>query len=142
MYGPEVVAAKTMVAVSTAVKTKRIVETVLAMVIMWEREPRFFKSDRAAWIQIARRFRNLSDVACVTYHDAASGKTKRVYRNFPKLAGEALGQMLMEGLGAFGLHIHRSNEHEMQRVMDARAKATVALTSMPHDVDPLPHSIQ
>jgi len=123
----EVQACEDIVRVAEATPKRRIVETVVAMAVMLETEPRAFRSDDALRCQVARRFRGLSDVHCGSYWNNREGRVKRVYRDPKPKAGEALGQILMQHLGSAGPQIVRSEEAERRRAAEARATMHRAL---------------
>jgi hypothetical protein len=106
-----------------------IVETVSAMVILWEREPHVFKSDRAYWVQIARRVRGLTERHCGTYWNEGQKRTVRVYRDGKATAMELLGRMLVESLGAIGLRIGQLEAAEGQLQENARRSVEAAFAA-------------
>src|SRR5262249_52214427 len=55
-------AAYEVVKLAEEVKPREVVEVTCAMVMMWDLEPCQFRSDRAFWLQLARRVRGLTDV--------------------------------------------------------------------------------
>lgn len=109
--------------VAGEVDADKIAMTCVAMVVMREQHPSRFKSDRAFWVQLARRFRTLTDHHVATYWDNAQGRQKRVYRNPGPRQGEYLGSTLGKTFGAVGLKIaetiHREQEEEKDRVKRA-----------------------
>ena len=60
------------------VKPRQVVEVATAMVMMWEMEPRQFRSDRAFWIQLARRVRGVTDMNFGERWDNAAGTGEAV----------------------------------------------------------------
>jgi hypothetical protein len=127
MVRNEVQAAQVLVSVAEAAPARRIIETVAGMWMLAKCEPRAFRSDRAVWIQTARRFRNLSDVSVEKHWNAKEGRLKRTYRNFPPHAGESLGKMLLTGIGVIGAHVLKGEEEEAKRLFDAKRSAQAAL---------------
>lgn len=123
----EVQAADDLVRVAKDVPARRIVETLLAVAVMQEAEPRAFKSDRAFWCQAARRFRGLSDLHVGSYWNHQQGRVKRVYRDPKPRAAEALGHMLMQSLGPVGHRIMASVNAEHERRANAMADLAIAL---------------
>ncbi len=126
-FGHEVQAANDLVKVAGDVPVRRVVETVVAMCVMQEYEPRTFKTDAAFWCQVARRFRGLSDVHVGSYWDNTQGRVKRVYRDPKPQAGIALGRMLVRSLGPVGHRIILTEQAARQRVADARHALAKAL---------------
>jgi hypothetical protein len=89
------------------VKPVDVVETVLAMYLMLEQEPRRFRSDDGFRFQLARRMRALTDVNAGTWYDHTSRRVKRVYRDTAPKTTAYIGELLAEVFGASGLHIAR-----------------------------------
>jgi hypothetical protein len=92
------------------------------MVLMQEREPRAFKSDRAFWVQTSRRFRGLGTRHAVKYL-GKGGRVHRVYRDPNQQAAVTLGRWLVEAVGVLGINIHRAATAEL----DAQAQALAAV---------------
>src|SRR5262249_37762005 len=75
----ERIAAREVVKLAEHVEPREVVETVLAMFMLEQDQPRRFRSDPAFRTQLVRRTRGLSEVNAGTWYDAATGKTKRAY---------------------------------------------------------------
>jgi len=119
--------------VAKRVKPQTLIETVIAIFIMQEYEPRRFRSDRAFRFQLARRVRRLTDVNAGEYWDHVTGKVKRVYRDLAPRATEGFVRIVIEAIGGPALYlaqraIEAANERaerelrERQRLSDALAE--------------------
>jgi hypothetical protein len=87
------------------------VEVVAAMVIMEIMDPRWFKTDQAFWIQLARRVRSLTDL-----HVAEGWDNKRLrYHEFSPKAAIFLGHWLATAFGAGGQGIAKAEQAERDR---------------------------
>ncbi len=104
------------------VKPSEVVETVLALYLMAEQDPRRFRSDDAFRFQLARRVRALTDVNRGTWYDHTSRRVKRVYRDTAPRTSDYLGQLLCEHLGPAGLYVARL-EQALSEAKKEKAKA-------------------
>ena len=107
------------------VKPVEVVETVLAVYLMLEQEPRRFRSDDGFRFQLARRVRALTEVNQGTWYDHRTQRVKRVYRDTAPKTTAFLGELLAETLGAAGLHVARLE----QARSDAKQQEAEALWS-------------
>lgn len=105
--------------VADTAEPRLVVETILAMAFLLMDQPRVFKSDRAFRIQLARRFRALTDLHCGSWWNETTGKVHRAYRDFPPRAAEVLGRHLMETIGKAGVVIWREIERDRQAQAEA-----------------------
>lgn len=105
--------------VAADVEAKDVVEVVAGMCLMEEGDRRRFRSDDAFRVQVARRFRGLTETNAGCYWDQAEGRMKRVYRDPSPRVSVMLGQVLVERLGVVGVYVHRARERddEARRVM-------------------------
>jgi hypothetical protein len=111
-------AAHEVIKLNAAVKPREIVETVLALFMLHQDQPRRIRSDQAFRTQLVRRTRGLSDVNAGTWFDAASGRTKRAYRELTPRATATLGQWFADAFGGSGLHLaklERDDQEARQR---------------------------
>jgi hypothetical protein len=98
--------------VAETAEARVVIETVLAMAFLLEDQPTVFKSDRAFRVQLAWRFRALTDLHCGAWWNPNTGRVHRAYREFPPRAAEFLGRFLMETIGKAGVAIWREMERE------------------------------
>ena len=92
------------------------IETVIAVYVMQEIEPRRFRSGRAFRFQLVRRLRRLTDVNVGEYWDQTAGRTKRVYRDLPPRVTEVFARIVTETIGGPCMHL-------AQRAIGGREKA-------------------
>lgn len=100
-------AAQEIVKLTTSVEPKEAIETVLAMVMMWDQEPRRFRSDAGFQSQLVRRVRALADMNIGVYFDDSSGRAKRVYRDLPPRVVKTMADWIIKVLGGPALQIAR-----------------------------------
>ncbi|WP_164729813.1 hypothetical protein [Rhodomicrobium lacus] len=112
------------------VPARTVVETTLAMVVLWELEPHAFVSDEAFWVQLARRVRALTDMNYGERYVHTTGRVKRTYRDLSLRASILMGRWLAETLGIGGLHIARLEKEEADRQSSERQKLHVALQEL------------
>jgi len=123
----EAAAASEFARVVESVPARSVIETVAAVVILREREPRAFKSDKAAFMQTARRFRSLSRETKRRYVGRRDGRVKTVTRDLHSQSATALGRMLHEALGVIGVKIMQAVDAEHNQRGETRAAAYFAL---------------
>jgi len=108
-------AAHEVIKLADDVKPRQVVEVATAMVMMWELEPRQFRSDRAFWIQLARRVRGVTDINFGERWDNVRGRVRRCYRELTPKASLILGHWLAETLGVGGQHLARLHRAELEK---------------------------
>jgi hypothetical protein len=111
----ERLAAQEIVKVAQEVKPREVVEVTAAMVVMWTMEPRRFGSDRAFWMQLARRVRGLTDLHIGERWDNVRQRVRRCYREMNPRTAVIMGQWLATTLGVGGQHIARIEQAERDR---------------------------
>lgn len=118
-------AARAVVKLAESVEARDIVRTVLAMYVMEGSEGRRFVDDRAFQFQLVRRVRLLAEVNVGRYHNHATGKTKRVYRDLAPRIVICLAKWLVEFFGSAGVWIAKlekdQNEAEQREREDVKA---------------------
>jgi hypothetical protein len=112
------------------VKPREVVEVTAAMVMILELEPRQFRSDRAFWIQLARRVRGITDVNFGERWDNLRGRVRRCYREVTPRASEILGRWLAETLGVGGQHIARVQKTEWEKKANETRELREALAKL------------
>ncbi|HEY7552925.1 MAG TPA: hypothetical protein VH913_25810 [Hyphomicrobiaceae bacterium] len=123
-------AACEVVKLAADVKPRAIVEVTAAMVMMQELDPRALRSDRAFWVQLARRVRALTDLHIGERWDNIRGRVRRCYRELNPRAAVVLGRWLAETLGVGGLHIARLHLAERQKQAEERQQLHDALARL------------
>jgi hypothetical protein len=111
----ERVAAEEIVKLHANLSTREIVQTVLAMFVLLEVDPRRFRGDAAFRAQLVRRVRGLTELNAATYNDKDTGRPKRVYRELPPRASVVMGEWLATALGGAGLHLARLEQEDAER---------------------------
>jgi len=126
----EVRAAYELLKVGQHVELRPILETVLALYLLQDADPRRFRSDEAFLFQLVRRIRGLTHVNAGEYHDHISGKTKRVYRDLPPRVVRSIGHLLAHVFGLAGVYfaqLERKDEEADRKAKETYAQALVAL---------------
>jgi hypothetical protein len=126
----ELLAAQEVVKLSGDVQPRQVVEVTAAMVMMQELEPRRFRSDRAFWIQLARRVRGLTDLNYGEGWDNTRGRVRRSYREFTPRAAQVLGHWLAVALGVGGQHLVRLERADREKKAKERQELHDALSSL------------
>lgn len=98
-------AARQVDAIAGTVPPAVVVETCLAMVLLWSDAPQRFRSDLAFSHQLARRVRGLTDVHAGTYWNAKTQRTGRVYRDVPPRTTLVLAVWLREAFDKAGVQL-------------------------------------
>jgi hypothetical protein len=114
---------------SQHVEANDVIDVLMAMYLLQDARPKSFKSDVAFVHQIVRRVRGLTEVNAGSWFDHSTGRVKRVYRELSPRTAVEMGALLVQALGAGGLHMvkleHRDRDrkkaeaHELHRAMDA-----------------------
>jgi hypothetical protein len=112
------------------VAPRAVVEVTVAMVMMRELELRQFRSDRAFWMQVARRVRGITDLNFGERWDHARGRVRRCYRDLTPRASLILGQWLVETLGVGGQHLARLQQVEWERASKERRELHESLSKL------------
>jgi hypothetical protein len=100
---------------------------VAAMFALRDSDPRLFVSDDAFRVQLARRFRAISDVNVAVTWSQADRKSKRVYRDASSRRLISLGQFLSVALGALSMTIGAAMAEEADRKAQERREAFEAV---------------
>jgi hypothetical protein len=127
-YIPNFEAACDIVKLGEHVAPEAVVETVLAMYLMLDAEPRRFRSDEAFRAQLVRRVRGLSEVSAGTWFDYRSGGVRRTYRELRPRTSEVFGEWLTAFLGGPGVYLAKlerqaaERAEEEQRILEKQLK--------------------
>jgi hypothetical protein len=97
------------------VEPRTVVETVLAMYLMLDQDPRRFRSDQSFRFQLVRRVRGLTDVNAGQWYDHGSGRVKRAYRDLPPRTAKFLGTMLAKTLGGAGVYLANLERKQLEQ---------------------------
>jgi hypothetical protein len=112
------------------VPPRQVVETVLAVIMMLELEPRRFRTDRAFKTQLVRLVRAQTDVKFGEKWDSATSKVKRWYKELPPKATAIMGQWLIDALGAAALRVARLERTEMEQAAGEKQALQKALSEL------------
>lgn len=91
-----------LIKLSSAVRAEHVIETVLALYLLQDAEPRRIKSDAAFLTQMVRRVRGLTQLNAGTWTDG-TGKAKSAYREVSPKVVECLGMKLARAFGPVGV---------------------------------------
>jgi hypothetical protein len=103
--------------IAKGVQPRDLIETVLAMYVMQDQEPRRFKGDQAFTTQLVRRVRGLTRLNADSWIDTKTGKRKLVYRDLNQRTVTVMGGWIAEALGPAGLMFARleRKDHEKKQ---------------------------
>lgn len=107
-------AAAEILKLSTGVDARAVMETVFALYLLQDVDPRRFRSDDAFRAQLVRRVRGLAEGNARSWVDPATGKSKRAYVELTPKASASLSSWLVEALGGIGLHLARLQERDRE----------------------------
>lgn len=115
--GPAREAARELVKLGLALDAMDAVETVLAMYLMADAEPRRFAGHEGFLAQLVRRLRGLTTLNASTYLNPTTGREVRVYREMSPRAVRYMAGWIVEALGIIGLRFAKLDreDHEAQR---------------------------
>lgn len=118
------IAALELVKLSNAVEPEEVIETVLAMYLLQDQEPRKIKGDKAFLTQMVRRVRGLTMLNAGIYSKGSTGKTKTAYKELSPKAAEVLGRKLATAFGPAGLVLatleRKDHEKRLQELTEYR----------------------
>jgi hypothetical protein len=123
-------AAEEVIKVGEAATPRDVVETVLAVFVMQELDPRRFRSDPGFRFQLVRRLRALADVNAGQRYDHRSGKVRRVYRELTPRAVATIGQWLADTFGGPGIQLARLEVRDIEKVTQERQELHSALSEL------------
>jgi len=109
---------------------RTVFETVMALYLIQEQNPRRFVSDRAFRFQLVRRCRGLTTVNAGEYYDHETRKVKRVYREMPPRATEVFAGIIVGTFGGAALALARRVSQAQEEKQQQAAKLARALEQM------------
>jgi len=98
-------AAAELVRVAETAQPRQIIATLVAMAILQAQQPGVFRTDKAAYVQTARRFRSLSKSSRRVCWSACTGTHKTRITDIRSDVAVALGRLLKESMGAIAHYI-------------------------------------
>lgn len=126
----ERLAASAVLKLAPHVEPHAVVETVLAMYLMQDQEPRRFRSDAAFQVQLVRRVMRLSEVSADEWPDRSTGRIRRTYRDFAPGAANVIGRWLAEAIGLAGLHVAKLELADAEKARQDKAEFHKALAGL------------
>lgn len=99
VHWPTTQAARALLQATKEAAFEEVLETVAALVLLRDTNPRRFRSDEAFNVQLARAVRRLGTTAVAWGWDQKAGKSRGVYRTFPRRSSLALAEMVLEAIG-------------------------------------------
>jgi hypothetical protein len=108
-----------MLRIGNNVEPRDVIETVLAMYVMQDQEPRRFKSDQAFRTQLVRRVRGLTRLNADAWTDAKTGQRKLVYRDLGQRTVTIMGGWIAEALGPAGIMFARLERKDHAKEQEA-----------------------
>ena len=122
-YRYENIAAQEVVKLAADVEARQIIETICAVYLMQDDQPRRFRSDNAFRAQLCRRVRSLTECNCGFWYNHTTGQMKRAYREIPPKAIVLFSRWLEEAVGIVGLHLAKLERDEAE----ARSRRNTAM---------------
>ncbi len=129
-YMPDVKAAHHVRSLSGAVVPAVVVQTILAMYLLQDDQPRLFRDDRAFDFQMVRRVRLLAPSAAGSYFDHRTGRSKKVYKDVPSRVTEILAASFKAVIGGTGVHLAGLERRDAEEKVKARDQFRQALGAL------------
>ena len=107
-----------------------VIDTALAMFLLWEQSPHRFLSDKAFNFQLARRVRGLAEANSGSHYSAKEGRIKRTYKDTPPRVLDCLAESLKVAFGVAGLRLAELERLDEQKLADKKLELTAALKEM------------
>jgi len=129
-YRYERIAAQEVAKLAADVEAREVIETICALYLMQDDQPRRFRSDDAFRFQLARRLRSLTECNCGFWHDHRTGQMKRAYHDIPPKAVALFSQWVGQSIGVIGIHLaklERDEEEARRQNINAMHEAIAAL---------------
>jgi hypothetical protein len=97
------------------VSPEKVIETVLAIYLMQDRDPRRFRSDKAFWTQLVRRVRGLTKANAGVWPNGETGKPKIAYSVLDPGTTGTLAAWIVEALGVAGVWLVNLERQEKEQ---------------------------
>lgn len=125
------IAAQQVIAINKAAQPDSVVNHALAMVWLWNEEPRAFTSDDAFRAQMARRIRLLAPrLSKGTYWNDKLKRVSTVVQELPPKVALPLGQQLIELFGPAGIRLAQLERERVPPEEAAKRKLRAALEEL------------
>lgn len=108
-------AARELVKLGIHVPAQEIVDTVLAMYLMQEYEPRRFRSDEAFDCQLVRRIRGLTTLSRGAWTNPNTGKVHTATLELEPRTAEAMAMYVKQALGGAGVRLAALERNDEER---------------------------
>jgi len=107
-----------------------VIDTALAMFLLFEQSPHRFMSDKAFNFQLARRVRGLAEANSVSHYSATEGRIKRTYRDTPPRVLDCLAESLKVAFGVAGMRLAELEKKEVEGLKAEKQQLHDALKDM------------
>jgi hypothetical protein len=107
-----------------------VIDTALAMFLLWEQSTLRFMSDKAFNFQLARRIRGLAEANSGSHYSATEGRIKRTYRDTPPRVLDCLAGSLKVAFGVAGMRLAELEKIDKQKMTDKKLELSAALKEM------------
>jgi hypothetical protein len=107
-----------------------VINTALAMFLLWEQSPSRFMSDKAFNFQLARRVRGLAEANAGSHWSAKEGRIKRTYKDTPPRVLECLAESLKVAFGVAGMRLAELEKNDVEGLKAERQQLINALKEM------------
>lgn len=116
--------------IGSNVKPSDVIETVLAMYVMQDQDPRRFKGDQAFRTQLVRRIRGLTRLNADSWIDGKTGKRKLVYRDLSQRTVTIMSSWIAEALGPAGIMFARLERRDHDKKQEELLAFREALSNI------------
>jgi len=123
-------AAEQLSTLGSTVPKNVVIDTALAMFLMWEQHPHRFMSDKAFNFQLARRVRSLAETNSGSHYSAKEGRLKRTYKDTPPRTLDCLAESLKVAFGVAGMRLAELEKKDVAGLKAERLQLNDALREM------------
>jgi hypothetical protein len=123
-------AAEQLSTLGSTVPKNVVIDTALAMFLMWEQHPHRFMSDKAFNFQLARRVRSLAETNSGSHYSAKEGRLKRTYKDTPPRTLDCLAESLKVAFGVAGMRLAELEKKDVASLKAERLQLNDALREM------------
>lgn len=124
------IAAQQFASLADGASPATVVQTAMAMFLLFAYRSTRFKSDRAFRHQLVRRIRGLVATNAGMYWDPKTRRTKRTYRDLPMQAVGVMADALVAAFGGAGLQLADLEKQREDAKRDEQRKLADALGSL------------
>jgi hypothetical protein len=120
-------AAEQLSTLGSTVPMNVVIDTALAMFLMWEQHPHRFMSDKAFNFQLARRVRSLAETNSGSHYSAKEGRLKRTYKDTPPRTLDCLAESLKVAFGVAGMRLSELERADEKKMINEKLQLAAAL---------------